>query len=141
MTTIAANAMAGEMVSDSKCSYGDLWFPTEKVFRVGDELVGCAGDVKHWRDFLRWYQGGKKGARPKGAEYTALILRKDGLWQFDSNGLEMRIERGFHAIGSGEKAAIAVMLAGHSTREAVEIACQVDAESGGEVRAYKLGAQ
>jgi 20S proteasome alpha/beta subunit len=138
MTTIAASAAEGVMVSDSKCTTGPTWFPTTKVFRIGDELVGCAGTVKHWQDFLKWYRGGKRGTRPKGGEYSALILRKDGVYSFDSDGCEMRIERGFHAAGSGEHAAIAVMLAGHTVKEAVEIACQVDPGSGGDVKVYRL---
>jgi hypothetical protein len=139
MTTIAASVTEGVMVSDSKYSAGGTWFPGPKVFRLGNELVGCCGTVKHWQDFLKWYRGGKRGTRPKGEDYGALILRADGLYTFDSNGCEIRVERGFHAVGSGEHAAIAVMLAGHSAKEAVEIACQVDTGSGGDVKVYRLG--
>lgn len=138
MTTVAADARAGVMVCDSKCTSGDVWLPAHKVFRIGEELIGVAGDVKHWQDFLKWWGGGKRGARPKGQEYSALILRAEGLFVFDSNGCLMKIERGFHAIGSGEKAAIAVMLAGHDAETAVKLACEVDAASGGDIVTHTL---
>ena len=133
MTTILADAQARVMVADSRCTCGDTWHPMSKIHRVGDALIACAGDVKQSADFLRWHRGGRRGARPKGEDYTALILRPDGVWQFDSNGCEMRVERGFHALGSGAGPALGAMMAGASARRAVEIACSIDAHSGGDI--------
>lgn len=139
MTTIAADFRAGVMVSDSRCTAGEQWFPMTKVHRVGAEIIGLAGNVKESQAWLKWYASGKKGAKPKGESYAALVLRKDGLYEATPDGLEMLIERGFHACGSGGPVAVGVMLAGLSAEEAVKIACQVDVGSGGEIKVYKLG--
>jgi hypothetical protein len=138
MTTIAGDHRAGVMVCDSKCSGGGNWYPMTKVHRVGDELVGMAGHVKDGQAWLKWYRAGKKGPRPKTEEFVALSLRKDGLYEICADGLEQLVERGFHAVGSGGSAAVAVMLAGHDAKRAVEIALQVDTGSGGEIHVHTL---
>lgn len=139
MTTIAADFRALVMVSDSRCTAGEQWFPMTKVHKIGAELIGLAGSVKEGQAWLKWYSGGKRGTKPKGESYVALILRKDGLYEVTADGLEMLIERGFHACGSGGPIAVALMIAGHSAQESVEIACQVDTGSGGEIKTYSLG--
>ena len=138
MTTIAADLRAGVMVCDSKCSGGGTWYPMTKVHRVGDELVGIAGTVKDGQAWLKWYRAGKRGPRPKTEDFVALILRKGGLYEACSDGLEQLVERGFHGIGSGGPAATAVMLAGLDAKRAVEIALEVDTGSGGEIHVHTL---
>ena len=73
MTTIAADFRAGIMVSDSRCTAGEQWFPMTKVHRVGAEIIGLAGNVKESQAWLKWYASGKKGAKPKGESYAALV--------------------------------------------------------------------
>jgi len=138
MTTIAADHRAGVMVSDSRCNSGGTWFPSNKVYRIAGELIGISGNCLDEQKWLKWHRAGRKGPRPKMEAFEAVVLRADGVYVYDSTGLEMRIERGFHAVGSGGAAATAVMLAGHPALEAVEIACKVDADSGGEVRVFNL---
>lgn len=138
MTTIVADARVGVMVCDSRTTVGETWHPSTKVWRWGSELVGCAGtddNIQRWR---KWYEGGKRGARPKCENFCALILRDSGVWYAYDGGHECLIERGFHGIGTGGPSAIAVMLAGHDAKMAVEIACQVDVASGGEVILHRL---
>lgn len=138
MTTIAADARAGVMVSDSRCTGSDQWFPMTKVHRIGDELLGLAGNVKDCNTWLKWYRGGKKGGRPKLENFIAIALRKDGVYEIGADGLDMLIERGFHGVGSGGAIAVGVLIAGHDAKTAVEIACQVDPGSGGGVVTYTL---
>jgi ATP-dependent protease HslVU (ClpYQ) peptidase subunit len=139
MTTIFADASAGVMVCDSKCTNDQVWYPITKVHRVNGELIGIAGDVKEGRDWLSWYTKGGKGARPKAESFGALILRKDGkLYEVSPNGLDMVVERGFHGIGSGGGYAIAAAMAGADPRRAVEIACDIDANSGGEIHVHHI---
>lgn len=138
MTTIAADHRSGVMVSDSRCVEGGTWFPCTKVFRIGAELVGCAGDVNEWQQWLKWYRAGRKGAMPKLTEFSALILRSEGLYGFGDDGCEMLMERGFHAVGSGHHAALAALILGHDAKAAVEVACEVDSGTGGEIRVYNL---
>ena len=138
MTTIAADYRVGVMVCDSRCNSGGTWFPGTKVYRIGGELIGISGNCLDEQKWLKWHKGGRKGPRPKLEAFEAVVMREDGVYVYDTTGLEMKIERGFHAVGSGGAAAIAVMLAGHSAKEAVEIACQVDAYSGGEICVFNL---
>jgi hypothetical protein len=138
MTTILADAKAGVMVCDTKCVDGNVWFPLTKVVRVGKELVGMAGDVKEGRAWLKWYQGGKKGPRPKLEDFAALSLREDGVYSVEADGLELLIERGFYAVGSGGACAMAAFMAGADAETAVRIACQIDTGSGGDVIVHRL---
>jgi hypothetical protein len=140
MTTIFADAKTGVMVCDTKCTSDTEWFPMTKVFRVGDELIGLAGNVREATSWLRWYAEGKKSARPRGDGFAALILRKDGLFAVSSDGFEMLIERGFYGIGSGGGIAVGAFMAGAAAKKAVEIACNIDANSGGDVLVHKLKA-
>jgi hypothetical protein len=138
MTTIFADHKAGVMVCDSKCTDSRTWHPITKVFRVGDELVGMAGEVREGRAWLKWYQSGKRGVRPKLDEFVAISLRKDGVYEHCSDGLELLIERGFHGIGSGGAMAIAAYMAGADAVKSVHIAIAIDAGSGGEVHTHKF---
>lgn len=138
MTTIAMDHRTGVAASDSKCTIGAIWVTSTKVFRHKDELIGLAGLDSQGQRWLEWHKSGKKGAAPKMDQADALILRRDGVYYVQDDCAEFRVERGFHAIGTGAAAAMAVMLAGHSAEEAVRIAIQVDAQSGGEVQVFNL---
>lgn len=127
------------MACDSKCNGGGTWYPITKVFRVGDELIGMAGSVKEARSWLKWYQGGKKGPRPKTEDFVALSLRADGLYELCADGLELKVERGYHGIGSGGGYALAAFMGGNKdARECVLIACDIDTGSGGDVVVHTL---
>lgn len=139
MTTIFADARKGLMVCDSKCTADSEWFPMTKVFRIGDELVGCAGSVREAVSWLRWYSDGKKGPRPKTVDgFNSLILRKDGLFAVSADAFEMLVERGYYGIGSGGGIAVGAFMAGADAKKAVEIACLIDANSGGDVIVHRL---
>ena len=138
MTTIAVDHRTGVAASDSKCTIGAIWVTTTKVHRHKDELIGLAGTDSQGQRWLEWYKAGKKGVAPKMDQAEALILRKDGVYYVQDDCAEFKVERGFHAIGTGGAAAMAVMLAGHTAEEAVRIAIQVDAQSGGEVQVFPL---
>lgn len=138
MTTIFADVKTGVMVCDSKCTDNHTWYPITKVFRVKDELVGYAGDVKACRAWLKWYQSGKKGVRPKTESFEALSLRPDGLYEHCADGLEILIERGFHGVGSGGALAVAAFMAGATPSGAVDIALSIDSGSGGAIHIHEL---
>jgi 20S proteasome alpha/beta subunit len=140
MTTILACAKKGVMVSDSRCTSEGIWFPMTKVHRLDGSLLGIAGNVKEGHAWLKWYTNGKKGARPKLEAFAALILRKGQLFDVSPDGLEMLVERGYHAIGSGGPVALGAFMAGADPKRAVEIACTVDAHSGGDVIVHPLKA-
>lgn len=138
MTTIFSDVKAGVMVCDSKCTSGEVWYPMTKVHRVGKELIGLAGSVKESLAWLDWYRSGKKGVRPKLEMFQGLCLRPDGLYELGADGLVQLVERGFHGIGSGGGYAVAAFMAGADPKKAVDIACEIDNESGGDVHVHAL---
>lgn len=139
MTTIAADSRRGLMASDSMASTSDAWWPCTKIHRVPGALIGGAGDVSAVRQFVAWYGDGQRLPKPKIPDsFCALVLTPEGLSYWASNLDPVPIERGFHAIGSGGNAALGAMLAGANVQKAVQIACQVDTASGGEVVQLKL---
>jgi ATP-dependent protease HslVU (ClpYQ) peptidase subunit len=138
VTTIFASAPDGVMVSDSKCTSAEVWYPMTKVHRIGKELVGLAGSVKECLAWLEWYKAGKKGVRPKLENFQGLCLRADGLYELGSDGLVQLVERGYHGIGSGGGYAVAASMAGADPKRAVEIACAIDNGSGGDVVVHTL---
>lgn len=139
MTTVFADAKAGVMVCESKLTSDTVWYPMTKVYHIHGELIGIAGTLKEAQAWLRWYERGSKGARPKAECFTALVLRKDGkLYEVSADGLDMEIERGYHGIGSGGGYALAAFMAGAEAKVAVEIACAIDAQSGGDIHVHLL---
>jgi ATP-dependent protease HslVU (ClpYQ) peptidase subunit len=139
MTTIFADAAAGVMVCDSRVTSGDQWWiDPHKIERVGDELIGFCGDASEGDRWMAWYKGGKNGPMPKIQDSSALILSKKGLTILTSAGGYVPVARGFMGMGSGGTCATAAFMAGADAETAVNIACQIDANSGGDVIVHKL---
>lgn len=136
MTTIAASVLDGVMCSDSFWSDGDECGPTRKVFRVNGDLIGLAGDLGEQQSWLADYKAGRKHTQ---RSITAMRLSKDGitLWTHQ-DGWTAGGQR--FAIGSGGKVARGALAAGATCRQAVRIAADIDAGTGGPVRQYKLRA-
>jgi hypothetical protein len=141
MTTIAASAAEGVMVCDTRIQIeGDVWWPGEKVFRVGDALIGGAGDSAAIRKFLDWYRAGRKSLKAKwaGGEFEALVLDASGLSYWCPTLVPEPIVRGFHAIGSGGKVALGAMFEKATCERAVHVASLVDTNTGGEIQVHRL---
>lgn len=138
MTTIAANAEQGVMVCDSRTQIDGMWWPAEKVFRVGRALIGGSGDSAAIRKFVAWY-GTNRLSKPKlGDAFNALVLDDTGLYYWCATLVPEKLMRGFHAVGSGGAAALGAMLAGATCREAVHIASQIDTYTGGDIKEHLL---
>lgn len=139
MTTIAACPALGLMVTDSQVSDGDQKWPEDKVQVIDGTLYGCAGDAIWAEKFYEWVRKGRKGRKPKLDEddFNALALNANGLFWFDHKLHPMPMKTAF-AIGSGGKAARALLIAGIDIERAVEITCQVDAGSSLPVQKYVL---
>lgn len=139
MTTIAVRA--GKMAADSRVTYeteagGVLHFRTEKIFRVGRDIVGLAGESEPGLIFLDWYKAGaalkdRPGVLIDGeADFTALVLTRKGLFEYGKYCRAERVFEPFYAIGSGSKAALGAMHMGADAARAVRIACKIDPYSG-----------
>lgn len=141
MTTIFADAKKGVMVCDSKCTSGDQWWEdSNKVVRIGNELIGFCGVATEGDRWLAWYRAGQNGPMPKIANSSALILGPDGIKVLETTGAYFPVERGYMGLGSGGSLAVAAFMAGADAKKSVEVACQIDNLSGGRIYVHKLKA-
>ena len=136
MTTIIADRTM--ICCDSMCSDSDSKWSVIKAIRIGGSLYATAGGAAEGERFLDWIRRKQRGKVPiVSEEFSALMLRQDGLWLFDSQLVPMPLLNA-HAIGSGCKAARGALMAGASLHRAVEIACEIDAGSSLPVQTYLL---
>jgi 20S proteasome alpha/beta subunit len=128
------------MACDSRSSYdnGEHYICDDKIIRLADELVGCAGEVGDIFKFLAWYRTSGEIERPELKDMEAVVLNRDGIFHYNSSTYGSRVAQPFFAIGSGSMAANAAMWCKKSPTKAVEIACQLDKSTGGPVRTFKL---
>jgi hypothetical protein len=122
------------MVADSRMTMeseagGARVFRCEKLYRKAGAIIGLAGDSGPGLVFLDWYGTGR--AKPTSlidgdADFTALVLTKKGLFEYDKWCRGEKVIGRFYAIGSGAKAALGALHMGATARRAVEIACRVD---------------
>lgn len=135
MTTIAADATLGLMAADSHWTDESERGPVRKVFRINGALVGFAGALVTVGEARAWMAG--KRQRPPSGDVSALILSGSRLCAWTPIDGYVDVPRRY-AIGTGGKAARAAMLAGASCVRAVAIAREVDANTSGRTRVYKL---
>jgi len=142
MTTIAVNAHTGEMAYDDGWSDEDVRGAMKKVFRIDGDLYGFAGTVGMMRKFREWVKDGMaEGESPKlrGEDNVIImVLRGKKVYTWTETDGLCEEENKLFAIGTGACAARGAFLAGASIRKAVDIACQIDAQSSGRTRVMKL---
>lgn len=145
MTTIAADLET--MASDSKVSVGGgVSYRAVKIARVKKMIVGACGDGSDCSRLLEWAERDFKAPAPKWQEQAgepdavwALVLKPEGLFFITQSDSEPeKMDEPFFAIGSGGKAARVAMALGKTPEEAVELACQVDGDSGSPVQVLSL---
>lgn len=145
MTTVAANLSC--MAADLKVTDGDCSYLANKLWVIHGCLVGVAGRAQDTNVFLEWFMAGrKKNERPiinqeQENTFEALVLNHQGLFIFWDCGMPDKIDtchRPYYAIGTGKPIALAMMRRGHSPREAVQMASEIDNGTGATVRSIYL---
>jgi len=145
MTTIAYrfNILAADsQISVDTEGGGSRKFKCEKLYNKDGAIIALAGDSTSGLIFLDWYGTGKRPSSrliDGDADFTALVLRRDGLFEYDKWCRGDKILEEFYAIGSGAKAALGAMHMGADAVRAVEIACLIDTYSSPPVKHLKLG--
>ena len=135
MTVIAYRG--GLIAADSRETWGDSTVNRcEKLFRkrIGrrEHVIGTAGGSYSGMLFYDWYGSGKEPpetlTQHLDLEEDFEVMVWDGRHLYTANHLcrLVRVIEPFAAVGSGRKAALAVMHMGGSARKAVEIACKID---------------
>lgn len=117
------------MAGDQKCTDDDTSFRTRKIRRVGQAIVGAAGNGVAIAKFFRWFESGEQDDPPKFGkddELSAMVLTPAGLFVYDTGCEPEEVLDEFYAVGSGKQAALAAMHLGCDPFKAVEIAARVD---------------
>lgn len=137
LTTIAYDGKT--IAADSKIS-GDINSRSSKLLTLlslPGAFGGFAGDVAEAHRFFRQFDGEPDSA-PAG-DYDVLVVYPDGrVVHHNGSGLSLDVTGQRYGLGSGSEYAMGAMAAGKSATEAVEIACELDNDSGGPVETMKV---
>jgi hypothetical protein len=125
------------LAADKRAGNGTLYRTVTKIFRVGNCLIGYAGDPAFGEAMRAWIQAGEKiedfpaSQRDKDDWAGTLVIRQSGLIQkYERAPYPITFEDRHHAIGCGRDFALAAMHLGKTAREAVEVAIALDSGCG-----------
>jgi ATP-dependent protease HslVU (ClpYQ) peptidase subunit len=136
VTTIAARFSTREIAADSMISGEDTHYATQKLRKKRLSIIGAAGEWKHVLEFYKRLQTRK--SLENDCDISAIELRHDGIWVYESTIIPTRIEQDYFAIGTGSGYAIAAMYLGKTPKEAVEIAALFDPCTRGPITVMSL---
>ena len=145
----------GVMACDSLMGLNDMTMNgIIKAGRTKRHLFGYAGRASQMAPLFDWImscEGLKDLPSPEfyyrkndelntlGDMGTCMLVNKSGtIWEVTTEGHTIPIPRAFHAIGNGYEYAFGAMAMGASAVEAIEVAIQYDAFTGGEIHTFKL---
>jgi ATP-dependent protease HslVU (ClpYQ) peptidase subunit len=142
MTTVAFDGLT--MAADSRGTDDDAGIvKCQKIYRkrLGkrDCLIGIAGDEFAALVFIDWYGSGKPvpheliSLDPETEDFGVMIWDGRKLWQANRFCRPVEILDKKFAIGSGAQFALAAMDCGKTAKQAVQLACRRDCNSGGPV--------
>lgn len=145
------NQQRDELVAaDSMGDQNGLIMPTTKLNRgvLSDGtafILGCAGETSWARMLHKWvktltretldtamYPHQMNDGPDRNDPHGIIVLGRHGAY-YKTGPVFTRLEREYHAVGSGRDFAIAAMALGHDAIEAVKLAIELDCYSGGEV--------
>lgn len=140
MTTIIATPYA--LYSDSLITGNPVAFKSEKLYRIGDSIIGCAGTTYLINDWLDARRKRKKFRmpehfeKPEDKDLNVLIINKAGIWHMDEDLAVDRVNEPYMVIGSGAQAACGALRqqsrlghlldGGYDFKTALEIAAEID---------------
>jgi hypothetical protein len=149
MTVIAYKdgVMAGDSRSTIETESGGIRMSKcEKMYRKilpsGDEvIIGVAGEGFPALVFVDWIGSGKEPPElliHGDADFSAIVLTKEGLFEYDKWCRHEKVIDSIYAIGCGAKGALTAMHCGASAARAVEATCLVDPLCGPPVVTMRL---
>lgn len=140
MTTIVCDTK--RMVADRRVSDASgMYFQATKIFKIKGDAVGVAGLCGDAEDFLEWYAKRDKTERPTHLdkdEFEAVVLSKSGIYHYDHTCIAIKVERNFHAIGSGQLGALVALQRGATLEESIALVAAFSAETGPEIDLIEL---
>jgi ATP-dependent protease HslVU (ClpYQ) peptidase subunit len=102
--------------------------------------VECIDRGMEFLGWIKWGMGSRGKPGGLSDEFTGLLLDENGLYEYESPLVPIRIEGEFWAIGSGAQAALGAMRMGANPAEAVKIACAIDPFCGEPITVERLSA-
>lgn len=140
MTTVAITREA--MAADTRVVTGGPFYHADKIFRVGNSLLGTAGAGFACLAFVEWFKSPRRNPQVLHkifGEYDRddiLIaeLNPAGIYLWDGWGFAEKINDSFYAIGSGSMAALEAMRNGLDPDDAVRRAVAHDENTGSPVQ-------
>ena len=146
MTVIAVRD--GTMAADSRGVSNNIVRHIQKIFKTGNCIIGISGYADDCSRLMNWYLAGCKGLpdyrmiKDDDPDACLLVMLGGGpVQRVNRSGFTedvMPSARGFFAIGSGAVAAMAAMEMGATAEKAVEIACRIDPDCGGQIQVERL---
>lgn len=143
MTVIAWDGVT--LAADKRADYGGMICTVTKIHRVGNLLVGGAGDLPFVLAMIEWVRNGRRvdefpsDQRGKDDWQPLLVIEPDGApLLYERTPYPVRYEQQCIAIGSGREFARAAMHLGKSAREAVQCACDLSSGCGNGIDTLEL---
>jgi ATP-dependent protease HslVU (ClpYQ) peptidase subunit len=136
VTTIAVDTVLGCMAADTRCSdESGISYPVQKIFRIGESLFGTAGLASMGLVMIEWLKTSRNRQQLYKQwseenyyreEIWLIELNPKGIFLWDGWGVPERVLLEKFAIGSGNKAANALLNKGFSPEDAVRGAIDCD---------------
>lgn len=126
MTVIAWDGIT--LAADKMMSFNSSHATVTKIFKIGDTLVGFAGNASNGTECIDWVRGGRvpnefPKSQAEANSGSLMVIEKGGrVCQYFSGPFPSVVEDTFMAIGSGDEFALAAMYLGKSAKRAVEVA-------------------
>lgn len=141
MTTIAYDGKT--ICTDSQVSSRDVRFgTTTKLWKLeSGALFAVAGDIALGYAVMLWLdQKAEKPTSTDDEQVAGILIETDGsAWEYSGKAIRRFPACVPWATGSGEVIAMTAMRCGKTAREAVELACEMDANTSGPVQTAVIG--
>ena len=154
MTTIIYSPLEGSGVvaSDSQETGETRKSTCDKLYRVNNHIIGTAGGSYAGLLFVRWFREWEDEPNyddwedhpdlislPEDEDFECLVVRPDwSCYTINRLFIPYEMKDGFVGVGSGAGPALGALHAGATCREAVRIACKIDAHSSGPIKVMKV---
>lgn len=119
------------LAADKRASYGDMICTVTKIFKVGNVLVGIAGEATFVGAMFNWVKNGRViddfplNQRSKDDWQPTLVIEADGTSSiYERTPHPIKYEQLHIAIGSGREFARAALHLGKTSVESVQ--CAID---------------
>ena len=140
MTTVAFDGETLAADKQATIGYRKIVEPTPKIREITyngkKALVGIAGNIDFAWKIVKWLEDGEDEPDFDEPEFdedeqnTCVMLIQDGVFLFNSAGMNQNFGKIKWAIGSGAEYAMGAMEMGATATEAVELAMRLDIFSG-----------